>query len=149
MAANRTLSNKQPGTPEQRALLSVVQHLKSHHQALENIQRRETETAQRLETLSQLQAETRLLRMDLNNYVTDDEFNAMHDRVSALEKVSDTPKQRDERAAAQRDTYLWIACCVGGSALLISGFLATLSGRVSLLEQAYKRITPTQIYPGH
>jgi hypothetical protein len=147
MAANRTLTSKQPGTPEQRAILAVVQHLKSHHQALDNIQRRETETAKRLETLSQLQAETRLLKMDLNNYVTDDEFAAMNDRVSALEQVAETPKQREQRQSEQRLTVLWGCCCIGAIALLIVGFLFSLTGRVTLLEQGL-RPSPLQTYPG-
>lgn len=134
-------------TTDQQAFQLVITHLKGHRSAIQTIQRREAETAQRLAKLDALQAETRLIRMELSNYVTSEQFESMHDRVSALEKISDTPKERAERLESQRVTALWVTGGIVASGLLIFGFLITLSGRVGSLERAIRPI-PQSIYPG-
>lgn len=134
-------------TTDQQAFQLIVTHLKGHRSAIQTIQRREAETAQRLAKLDALQAETRLIRMELSNYVTSEQFESMHDRVTALEKVSETPKERAERLESQRVTALWVMGGIVATGLLVFGFLTTLSGRLNTLEQTIRPI-PQPIYPG-
>jgi hypothetical protein len=129
----------------------IVHALHTHKRAILDIQKscekRNQESQAHLDKINKLQAECKLIRLDMLNFVTDDELNAVSDRVSKLEADFETPQQRESRLTLYRLIFLY-TCLISLAVVTFVVTVTTLQGnRINNLEQRAKSDI-LQPYPG-